>query len=267
MALPSGEKTIGVSSTCQLECAVTVTAYNPASDTYTVLVEGKIRNVGTGRTFHTANDISCSISGQAAFTGSPFSFDLSSGEVKIFISHSFNITQAAVSNNGLDFTVHYGVTGTTAFGDNKSVGFALPVRPAQPGPPQFSNVLPNSVRVTWSAPANNGGSAIVTYKLRRWLGSPGHGPYVDSDANSQARNVTGLTPGQTYGFAVYAKNNSGDNGGYSDPSTGESITMIAGAWVRTGGAWKIAVPYIRTGGVWKLAVPYVRSGGSWKLTG
>ncbi len=267
MVFPSGENTNNVSSTGQIECAITVTDYNPASDGYTVTVVGRIRNVGGGRVFHSASDISCSISGQASFTGAAFSFDLASGESLDFISHSFNITQSVIGNDGLNFTVHYGTTSTTAFGDNKSCSFTLAVRPAQPGPPQFSNVTPTSLTVTWAASVNNGGSSITSYKLRRWLGSPGHGDYVDSDASNRVRNYTGLIPGTTYGFAVYAKNNSGDNSGYSDPSVGETVDTLAGAWVRVSGTWKIAVPYVRTGGVWKMAIPYVRNGGSWKLTG
>lgn len=267
MSVTSGEYTVGVGTGGQLECAVTVNTYDPASDGYNVTVEGRIRNVSSSRVVHSTANISCSVSGQASATGSNFGFDLDSGETLTFISKNFNILQSQIGNNGLNFTVHFGTTGTSTFGDNKSCSFTLSVKPAQPGPPQFSNMTPTSVTVSWAASVNNGGSAITTYKLRRWLGSPGHGSYVDSDANSLSRNVTGLTPGVTYGFAVYAKNNSGDNGGYSDASTGESITMLAGAWVRYGGTWKIAVPYVRTGGVWKMAVPYVRSSGTWKLTG
>ena len=271
MTFPSGQNTIKVSDNGQLECAITVTAYNAASDTYTVTVEGRIRNIGSSRVFHSTANITCSITGQVSFTGSNFSFDLNSGETLTFISQSFNVSQEDVGNNGLDFTVHYGTTSTTAFGDNKSCGYALPVRPAQPSPPVFTNLTPISVTVSWNASANNGGSAITSYKLRRWLGSPGHGDYVDNDADSLIRNVTGLVPGQTYGFAVYAQNKSGDNGGFSDPSTGESVTMPSGAWIRlssdTGvSKWYITVPYIRSGGKWKLAEAHVRSSGTWHVT-
>jgi hypothetical protein len=266
-ALPSGQNTDKVTDSGQVEIAITVTAYNPASDTYAVLVEGRIRNVGKTRVFHTTANITCSITGQASFTGSNFNFDLSPGEVLTFISHSFNLSQNTIGNNGLDFTVHYGVTSTTAFGDNKSVSHVVLVRPAQPGPPQFTNITPTSLTVFWDGSASNGGSNIVSYKLRRWVGSPGHGDFIDSDANSQSRNITGLIPGTTYGFAVYAKTLADDNGGYSDPSTGESIQMLAGAWVRVDGKWKISVPYVRVGGVWKMAIPYVRSGSSWKIAG
>ena len=267
MTLPSGENTIGVSSTGQLECAITVNSYNPASDTYNVTVEGKIRNVGTTRVSHTTANISCSVDGQASATGSNFGFDLSSGETLVFISKNFNISQSVIGNDGLNFTVHYGTTSTSTFGDNKSCTYKLAVRPAQPGPPVFSNLTPISMTVSWPASVNNGGSSITTYELRRWAGPPGHGPYVSSKANNLTRNITGLVPGTLYGFAVVAHNSSSDNGGESDPSVGESVSTLAGAWVRVSGTWKIALPYIRTGGAWKLAVPYLRSGGKWKHTG
>jgi hypothetical protein len=267
MSLPSGEFTKGVSSSGQLECAITVNTYNPASDTYNVTVEGRIRNVGTKRVTHSTANISCSVDGQATATGSNFGFDLSVGETLTFISKNFNISQSVIGNDGLNFTVHYGVTGTSEFGDNKSCTYKLAVRPAQPGTPVFSNITPLSMTVSWPASVNDGGSPITTYELRRWAGPPGHGPYVSSKAYNLFRNVTGLTPGVSYGFAVVAYNSSGDNGGESDPSVGASASTLAGAWVRASGQWKIALPYIRIGGVWRLAVPYLRKNGVWKHTG
>lgn len=266
MPLPSGENTVAVTSGGQIECAVTVTAYNAVENLYTVLVEGRIRNVGTTRVSHSNTTITCSISGQASFTGSPFGYNLDPGEVLTFISHTFNLTQVQVGSNGLNFTVGYGDSGTSTFGSNHTCSFTLVVRPAQPGSPQFTNLTPVSVTVSWAGSASNGGASIVTYKLRRWHGPPGHGDYVDSDASNRTRNITGLVPGQLYSFAVYAYNKSSDNDGYSDASDGESVTMLSGAWIRVGGAWYIAIPYVRSGGKWKLAEAHVRHSGVWDAT-
>lgn len=266
MGLPSGEKTVTVTEKGEMECAVTVNSYTLGSDTYNVTVEGRIRNVGKTRATHNTANISCSISGQQNVSGANFGFDLAPGDVLTFISKNFNITQTDIGNNGLDFTVHYGTTGTSAFGDNHSVRYVLAVRPAQPGPPQFTNITPISVTVFWDASINTGGSPITSYKLRRWLDAPGHGDFLDNDGNSTFRNLTGLIPGQTYGFAVYAKNGSDDNDGFSDGSTGETILMPSGAWVRVNNAWYIAIPYVRSGGRWKLAEAHVRSGGTWHVT-
>lgn len=267
--MTSTQKTIQVSDNGQLEIAITVLSYDTSDDSYQVLVEGRMRNVGKTRVFHSTANITCSITGLSNFTGSNFSFDLSSGEVLTFISHTFHITQNTVGNSGMAFAVHYGVTSTTAFGDNKSVDTTVAVRPGIPGVPVFTNLTPTSVTVSWAESPTNGGSSIIDYKLRRWNdGTPGHGPFTDSDSNSSTRNVTGLTPGKTYGFAVYARNKSDDNDGYSDPGPGDTVQMLAGAWIRVGGVWKVAIPYIRTGtNQWKMALPYVRTGtNQWKQT-
>lgn len=265
--MTSTQKTINVSDNGQLEITIEVLSYNAGTNAFQVLVEGKIRNTGKTRVFHSTANINASITGIGSFTGSDFNFDLSSGEVLTFISHTFNITQNTAGNSGMDFTVHYGTTGTTAFGDNKSVQTALPVRPGTPGPPTYSNILPTSITVSWTAAPTTGGADVSYYKLRRWnSGVPGHGPFTDYDSNSLARNITGLLPGTTYGFAVYAKNNSDDNGGFSDPSTGTTVDTVGGVWVRSGGHWKVAIPYVRSAGQWKLAIPFVRSAGHWKQT-
>lgn len=265
--MTSTQKTIQVTDNGQLEIAISITSYNPGTNAFQVLVEGRIRNVGKGRVFHNTANITCSITGLSNFTGAPFSFDLAVGEVLTFISHTFNITQNTAGNTGMAFAVHYGVTNTTTFGDNKDVDTALPVRPGTPGPPQFSNILPTSVTVTWTPAPTTGGLDVSYYKLRRWnSGVPGHGPFIDYDSPTLVRNITGLTPGTTYGFAVYAKNNSDDNQGFSDPSTGTTVQTVGGVWVRSAGQWKVAIPYVRVGGAWKLALPYVRSGGTWRQT-
>jgi hypothetical protein len=265
--MTSTQKTIQVSDNGQLEIAITIQSYNSGTQAFQVLVEGRIRNTGKSRVFHSTANITASITGLSNFTGANFNFDLSSGEVLTFISHTFNITQNTAGNSGMAFAVHYGVTGTTAFGDNKDVDTSLAVRPGIPGPPQYSNILPTSVTVSWDPSPTTGGAAISYYKLRRWdSGVPGHGNFIDYNSPTLVRNITGLRPGTTYGFAVYANNSTDDNQGFSDPSTGTTVQTVGGVWVRSAGHWKVAIPYVRTGGTWKLALPFVRSGGHWKQT-
>lgn len=270
MAPPSTTHEVNVSSDGVLQIGIAQDSQNLAANTSQVHVYGAIENSGS-RSFHSDATISCSISGTASFTGAPFSYDLSDGDSKVFIDHVFTITHGVDGTKSVSFTVHYGVTGTSTFPDNQSASASLtltqiPKAPAKPGPPEFSNQMPTTVTVKWAASANNGGKAISSYKLRRYKGGSPSGSYVDSDANSLTRNVTGLVPGTEYTFTVYAFNGSADNGGYSDPSNPGSINMLAGIWVRVGGVWKVAVPFVRSGGVWKMAIPYVRSGGAWKQT-
>lgn len=267
----SATNTFNTSSDGRLKITVQQLSQNQSANTSQVQVIGTLENVGSGSSFHSDPTITANISGTASFTGGDFSYNLGPGASLNFISHTFTITHDSDGTKSVSFTVHYGATGTATFPGNQSVSVGLtlariPKAPSAPGKPAFSNELPTSLTVKWTASGNNNGKAITSYRLRRYTGSSPSGPHVDSDANNLSRNVTGLTPGTNYTFTVYAYNGSADNGGYSDPSTANSIQQLAGVWVRVSGVWKIAVPYIRSGGVWKMAIPYVRSGGSWKQT-
>jgi hypothetical protein len=133
--------------------------------------------------------------------------------------------------------------------------------PSAPGNPTFSEITPTSVRISWAASGSTGGAAIDAYLLRR-KDTPG-GSYVDhSQENNRTRLVTGLTPGRTYYWSVYAHNVKG----YSPQTAEVPLTMPTGARVKVGGVWKLAIPYVKVGGVWKQARPYVKVGGTWKPT-
>ncbi len=142
----------------------------------------------------------------------------------------------------------------------------IPKRPSQPGTPQFTNVLPTSLTVSWAGSSDNAGSGIDGYLLRRWDGQSAAGAYVDNFANNTSRTVTGLTPGNWYTFGVYAHNGSADNGGYSTVSALATIRMIAGGRIRVAGVYKTALPYQRVSGVYKLTLPFVKRSGAWKNT-
>lgn len=143
----------------------------------------------------------------------------------------------------------------------------IPKRPSSPGTPTFSNVLPQSVSVSWSPSTDNAGSAITGYLLRYWPNATGTGAYTDSFENNTSRTIFGLAPGQEYYFLVYAKNNSSDNSGYSNPSGSAVVRTLSGARIKVGGIWKLAIPYVKVGGVWKLAMPFIKVSGIWKKTG
>lgn len=246
------------------------TAQNQAGNSSTVRVRGFLCNESDYRVWNLYNDIPRSISGTASYNPGPFGFDTPPHTTFGYIGNYFTVVHDAEGYKTVNFTVYYGDT-DVGFGNDKycSVSLALtriPKRPSPPGTPSFSNQTPTTVTVSWAASSDNNGSAIVSYTLRRWTGGSQSGTYVDSVANNLSRNVTGLIPGTTYTFGVYAKNSSADNGGYSNISGDNHIQMIGSAWTRYGGTWKRAVPYVRTGGVWRVAIPYVRSDGAWKTT-
>jgi len=91
-------------------------------------------------------------------------------------------------------------------------GFATAVPPSAPtfpgaptiGSPTAGNA---SVTVRWTAPSNNGGSAITGYLVRALdLSGAQVGPLHPADATATSLVVTGLTNGSTYVFQVAATN-------------------------------------------------------------
>jgi hypothetical protein len=250
-----------------LRITIDQSSQNAANNTSQVRVRGVVINDGTTRSFHNTVNISASITGYGSYTGSYFSFDLDAGEYKVYIDHTFTVHHDGSGNATVSFTVHFGATGTNTFGDNGASGATLSLTrigfpPSSPGRPNFSAVNTTSMTVTWTASTNNGGIAIKSYLLRRWAGLSMTGSYVDNSALNLTRNLTGLTPGVVYTFAVYALNNAG----YSNPGTSAQIQTLGGAWVRYGKTWHRAIPYVRVNKVWKPAYPYIRSGGTWHNT-
>lgn len=157
----------------------------------------------------------------------------------------------------------YKVTGTNTQGNGGTsarVSTTLTAAATAPSAPTFKNVSARSLTVNWTKPSSNGGSTITGYRVSRYDGTDISGSSTDTDTTGAGTTlaVTGLDPGATYTFVVIAKNSSTDNGGLSAPSAPSTITLLAGAWVRTGGVWQIAIPYVRHSGTWQLATPYVR---------
>lgn len=146
-------------------------------------------------------------------------------------------------------------------------GFPRIPKPAtRTGTPSFSEVLPTSVRVSWSASTDNGGSAIDFYLLRYWPNAAGTGPYTDvSQQNNLSRVVTGLTPGKEYRFVVYAHNNSHDQ--YSQMSGAAVVRTLSGMWARVAGVWRRTVPYVKVAGIWKPVSVFIKASGVWKRGG
>lgn len=132
--------------------------------------------------------------------------------------------------------------------------------PGAPSKPTLSGISPTSVTVTWTAPADNGGSPITGYEVG--YGTNSTTPSTIITATSP-KAITGLTPGTTYFFWVRAINAVG-TGPWSPFAANATI---AGARIKLGASWVIAVVYVKDGGVWKSAIPYVKDAGVWKAAG
>ena len=114
--------------------------------------------------------------------------------------------------NGTSYT--FIVSATNAVGTGPASARSNAVTPAAavtvPGAPTLGAVTAGngSATVTWTAPANNGGSAITGYDVRVFAGTTlfKTGP---APASPTSLLVTGLTNGTTYTFDVAARNATG----------------------------------------------------------
>lgn len=165
-----------------------------------------------------------------------------------------------------------GNTGTSGMGGPTSIGtqyFAaprIPKPPSKPGTPIASNVYPTSLQLDWTASADNRGSAIDKYLLRRWDGPLPTGTYTDiSETNTLTRVDTTVSPGTQYTYAVFAHNGSYD--GYSLVSDPVTVSTLAPMWVKVTGVWTYAVPYVKITGVWTMVQAWVKVAGVWTQTG
>lgn len=131
--------------------------------------------------------------------------------------------------------------------------------PSPPTAPLLAAVRMTSVDAAWSA-NSNGGSTITGYEVGYSTSASGS-PTTTIPATSP-KTITGLTPGTLYYIRTRAKSSVG----WSAWSSATSIRTLAGAHVKVGAEWKLAVPYVKVGGVWKLAEPWTKSVGVWKRT-
>ena len=77
--------------------------------------------------------------------------------------------------------------------------------------------------VNWTAPANNGGSAITSYRVTPFIGSTAQTP-VSVPAPATSKTITGLTGGTAYTFKVAAINAIGTG---PDSAASNSVTPTA----------------------------------------
>lgn len=270
---PTANNVNSVGTNGHFQIVVSEVSHNLSANTSVVEVDGVLENHDTNTVAFNTTGVTWQIfHGSTLVDSGTFTFNLKPMDSTVFVTRFYTITHAADGNQTVDFTVKYGVTSTAIFGNNQSAEVTLDLLrilqpPAKPSQPVFSNQLPTSVTVRWSASPDDGGSPITNYEMLRSEGPIMAPNPVASNANNLTRNVTGLLPGTPYTFVVYAKNGSAINNGLSPPSDPATFDSQGGIWVRRDdGTWGEAIPYVRYGGKWMMAIPYVRSGGAWKLT-
>jgi hypothetical protein len=152
---------------------------------------------------------------------------------------SYDMTPYAGQNVVLWLNVHQDVSSspddTWMYVDDVSLS-----QPSVPGAPTAVTATAGngSATVSWTAPSDNGGSAITSYTVTPYIGSTAQTPVtVSGSPPATTTTVTGLTNGTTYTFTVSATNANG-TGPASSPSnavtpdappTVTSVTPSAGA--------------------------------------
>lgn len=159
--------------------------------------------------------------------------------------------------------------GDGSVGTTEEAAPRIPKRPSEPGVPTFSEITPTSVRVSWGGSGDDRGSGIDGYLLRSWPGTPSNpgqtGGYTDhSIQNNTSRVVSGLSPGETRTWAIYAHNGAADNSGFSNVGPSAVFTTPAGIYVSDGSSWRATSAQVSTGSAWEVPFPQISDGAAWE---
>lgn len=176
----------------------------------------------------TAGDASATVSwtaptddGGSAILG--YTVTSSPGGITATVSAPSSTATLSGLANGTSYT--FTVVATNSVGDSAPSAVSSSVTPATfPNVPTgvVATASDTSATVSWTAPAGDGGSAILTYTV---VSSPG-GITATVSAPSTTATVTGLTRGTTYTFTVGATNSAGCSGP-SSPSNPVTPAPIA----------------------------------------
>lgn len=130
-----------------------------------------------------------------------------------------------------------------------------------------------SLRLTWTAPANNGGSAVLGYKIRVVDQATSTTVYESATYDTSPFTATGLTTGESYQVRIAAVNAIGQGAeDYSDAIPGAAIPGAPTALSATAGDGQAALSWTAPasdGGaaITGYVVEYTPAGGSAQTTG
>lgn len=184
-----------------------------------------------------------------------------SGTVAISGAGTYIVWSSGWGPPTVSMTFNMASSGTSGLGGPTSVGATInrSTVPSVVRSVTVTNIGPTSAQVNFTAPASNGGSALISYLIRISKNNPANvAPYTDKVGNS-GTVLTGLTPATQYYVTVYALNGVG----YSPLSPSVAVKTLGIGRVRVAGVWTNATPYVRVGGVWVQATPYIKVAGVW----
>ncbi|AZS39976.1 MULTISPECIES: fibronectin type III domain-containing protein [Microbacterium] len=171
-------------------------------------------------------------------------------------------------NVGYTQTVSLGqnATGTSGLGGaaSFSTGIYRATVPGTPGTPSVSEIMPQSMRLTWTIPGN-GGAGIDQMLLRRST-DPNFGTYTDFPQGGGVTTavVSGLIPGTVYYWRVYAHNAVG----YGPSSGIANARTLSGFKAWNGTQFKNTILRVYDAdGQFKLCILREWDGTNWKVCG
>jgi len=170
--------------------------------------------------------------GNLILTGYKIERSVNGGSWVTIISNTGN-TGTTYSNTGLasSTTYTYRVSAITILLVSSPSNTASATTPSPitvPQPPiglTATVVFSSQINLSWTAPSNNGGSAIVGYKITRSNdgGSTWNTIVSDTGSTSTTYSNSGLSPSTTYSYRVYAINSVGTS---SSSNTATATTPI-----------------------------------------
>lgn len=125
------------------------------------------------------------------------------------------------------------------------------------------------LRITFTAPADNGGTPITAYRIQIANNAAFTSGLINITTTSGTYNRS-LTPGNTYYVRVFARNAVTDMWSLLGPSTAvlsKTLEDTAIGFIRSSGAWVDAEGLIRSAGAWVEAEGLIYSSGAWVPTG
>lgn len=141
---------------------------------------------------------------------------------------------------------------------------AFTTKPTIPGAPTIGAVTgigPDSATLAWSAPSDNGGSAVTAYQVQLATNAAFTTGVVTTSGSGLSRALTGLSPGTPYWVRVRAVN-AVDASTWSAVRTFETLLP---AFVRWEDAWRRATAWVKWEGAWRQARVYKRTTAGWTL--
>ncbi len=200
----------------QTSAVITVTIANPDTNSQTVNLQYK-RNADTNWT---------SVSPRST------------------VSAAVTFTLSSLTGN-TDYDVRASLDSNFASGVVTATFKTSPVKPAPPTGVDITTEGNGELTVGWTAPTENGGSAITGYKVQWKSGTQSFGPARQQAAGASAtsHNVPSLTNGTLYTVRVLAVNSVGDSAASNTDTGTPSTTPSAPTNVQASGNAELAVTW------------------------